>query len=108
MSWLTDLFDAENERVSTQFALSIFLCITGFLAAVGGLVAWGLKLMIYPTVLVGTPPAPVVADIPPNLNALLQTFILQTMGGLAGAIIYRPKCDPKPPEAPGGQNAIQP
>lgn len=101
MSWFNDLFDAENERVSTQFALSIFLCLSGFLAAVGGLIVFGTKLMLYPTVLVGTPPAPVTADIPPNLNALLQTFILQTMGGLAGAILYRPKTLPQTAPSPG-------
>lgn len=103
MSWLSDLFDAENERVSTQFALSIFLCLTGFIAAVGGLIVFGTKLMLYPTVMVGMPPAPVVADIPPNLNALLQTFILQTIGGLAGAILYRPKPAPlAETKSPGG------
>lgn len=101
--WFTSLFDAENERNSYQFFLSLIVCGLGSLASIGGLVAWGTKLMISPTVMVGTPPAPVMADIPPNLTALLQAFVIQTIGGLAGAILYKPKASPlAEPKPPGG------
>lgn len=95
MNW-RELFNDDNSKISTQFALSVFCALFGFLASSLGFIVFGTKLLLYPTVMVGNPPAPAVADIPPNITSLMQTFILQTIGGVAGAILYRPKPAPTP------------
>lgn len=100
LEWLTDLLDEDNHRVSVQFTLSVFCALTGFLASVSCFTFYGIKFLIWPTVMVGNPPVATVADIPANLTAITQVFIAQTVGGVLASVFYKPKppCPPAPPQ----------
>lgn len=98
VNWLKDLFSANNTRVSTQFALSIFCTIMGFLAAVSVYVYYAFWLHL---------------DLTPNLTLITQVFIGQSLGGTIASILYKPKGEshgqPGEPQASGtGPGAVNP
>lgn len=89
--FLQAVFSDDNSKISTQFVLSVFCALTGFLCAVSIYGGYGIYLLFHPTVTCGTPPAAIIRDIPPNLTAITQAFIVQTIGGTVAAVFYKPR-----------------
>ena len=89
--FLQAVFSDDNSRVSTQFVLSVFCALSGFLAAVGIFLIFGIKFMLHPTIMCGNPPVATMGDIPPNITAITQAFIVQTIGGTVASVFYKPR-----------------
>jgi hypothetical protein len=91
MSWLGNLISNDDSQVNARYALSVFLTVTGFLAALFMYLAWGLKLLLWPPP-AAVPGAPVpLLDIPVNIQAITTMFIVQTIAGAAATLFNRPR-----------------
>lgn len=85
---LMDLFSEDNSRLSTQFALAIFLTFSGFMVATSVYLVYALWFR---------------QDLPPMIANITAGFILQSVAGAVASLFNRPKDQPPaPPQVPGG------